>query len=351
MRLYIRSLIMYSVLDCQFFRRFGVEIELNTLNGIVKVLDKKKKEIPNGADHIAHMVNMAVGENVEIQPHGYNSNNSMWVVKPDSSCGIEVCTPVLKGWSGLKRLISVIEAFNDANVSADNRCSFHVHVNIKDLNMIQLASVISWYIKCEHVFMDSVPSRRKNSRYCQSIGMTDLFYDSFSIEPDMILRRVSNVKYYSLNAYHFLRGGGFSDQNDRKKTIEFRIGENDLCLDAFAAKNWVRLLLHFVEVTKDRGLPNQYSKGDPWSGLLWLEPQDVFKVLKFDQPCSDGLNQVKMWFIDRILKNGYDTGLHGIWSNEGRSAARSNFLEMINGIELETHESREELLYGEKYIK
>jgi hypothetical protein len=41
------------------------------------------------------------------------------MVKPDSSCGIEICSSILKGWRGLASLIKVIASFREAGIKAD----------------------------------------------------------------------------------------------------------------------------------------------------------------------------------------------------------------------------------------
>lgn len=342
---------MDRLLNCQNYRRFGVEIELNTSDGIIRKLDRNKGETPLGSDNVALLIRRVVKQPVEIQSWGYNYNNNHWIIKSDRSCGMEVCTPVLKGYNGLLQLIKVIEAFRNADLPADKRCSLHVHVDVSDLNSKQLASVIAWYIKCEHVFMDSVPPNRKLNRYCQMLSMTDDFHTEFNMNPYEIFRVVSKMKYYSLNAYHFFKGGGFDSYNTRKRTIEFRIGENEMCLDGFAAKNWIRLLLHFIEMTKNRKLPLPYQKGNHWTGLAWLEPSDVFSVLGFDQNCTEGLDQVKRWFVERIIINGYNNNMTGFWSNESRFYARQNFLKFIDGIDLSKNdlESRDAILYDKNY--
>ena len=343
---------MDRVFSCESYRKFGVEIELNTLDGSIKKLDLNKGEIPFGAAKIALLIRNTLKSNVEIQSWDHNYNNEFWIVKPDSSCGIEVCTPVLKGWSGLKNLIKIVEAFRSKNIQADERCSFHVHVNIGDLDVNQLGSVIAWYIKCEHVFMDAFPSSRKLNRYCQMLGMTNLFSTDTVLDPLFLISAISGAKYYSLNTYHFVKGGGFSYNNTRKKTIEFRIGENSMCTDGESVKNWIRLLLHFVDVAKDQPMPPAFEKGNSATGLLWLEPDEVFNFLKFNEPCSEGLKQVKKWFIKRILNNGFDTNLPGIWSNKARFFARKNFLKLLHNLDAncEYEDSRENILYDKKYI-
>lgn len=322
---------MDSPVNCKWLRRFGVELEVNTLNGIVRRPDTRAGEIPVGADYVANIIGLATGESVEIQGWDHVHNNTRWVVKPDNSCGIEVNSPVLKGWRGLKRLLTVVEALKDNGIRSDERCSLHVHINIADLSLRQLAAVVAYYIKCEHVFFDLVPPHRKNNRYCQLLGMTDLFEHDMNLSPEELIARVSGVKYYSMNTYHFYKGGGFSSENYRKKTIEFRIAEGAACLDPFIVKNWVRLLIHFVEVARQKHMPGRYKQGNPWTGLLWLNPKQVFQLLKFDQELSPGMQQVRDWFLQRAMQYAYDTGLEGVWSNAGRAVAWREYQELVQG--------------------
>jgi hypothetical protein len=226
-------------------------------------------------------------------------------------------------------------------------------VSIDDLSLRQLATVIAYYIKCEPVFFDAVPAHRKNNRYCQPIGMTDMFTHDYYMDPGEMIDRVSHVKYYSINAYQFMRGGGFTADNPNKKTLEFRIIENGACLDAFATKNWVRLFLHFVDVVKQKSLPRRYREGDPWSSLLWLNPKEVFALLKFDRPLSPGLTQVRNWFADRLTQHTR-CDLPGVWSEQGRSVALREAMDMtlVQGYTLsdDSDESYLERVYGKKYV-
>ncbi len=336
------------MLDCKCYRRWGAELELNTPSGIVVRPSASERQIAKGSDLVAYIVQKACEKSVKIIGWDHVYNNDDWIVKPDNSCGIEINTPVLKGWVGLKSLMKVSEALRTHYNKADDRCSLHVHVNIADLTKMQLASVIAHYIKCEHVFFDSVPASRKNNRYCTLIGLADNFDCTFDMVASDLITGIADVKYYSLNAFHFVKGGMFSINNERKKTIEFRIAEGSACLDPMYIKNWVRLILHFVETTKRLPIPKAYEAGDPWSGLAWLDPSDVMKLLGFDQELSPGLTQVRDWFYERIRMNGYDSDENGIWSNEGRKASRQEFMELYKATPRE--EARDETLWGERYI-
>ena len=337
--------------DYKSHRRFGVEIEVNTSDGIVKRPDAARREIPRGADNVARIVSMATKEKVKIIAWDHVHNNDHWIVKPDNSCGIEINSPILKGWLGLRKLMLVEDALKYNGIKSDNRCSLHVHVNIADLKPHELASVIAHYIKCEHVFFDSVPVSRKNNRYCQLIGMTDLFEHNFLMDHDDLISRISNTKYFSLNAYHFMRGGGFSSGNNRKQTLEFRIMEGGACLDSWSTKNWIRLLLHFVDVTRHLPVPPIYEEGNRWSSLLWLDVKDIFSMLKFDGELSPGLRQVRDWFVMRLLNNAR-SDLSGIWSNNGRAAAWNEISELSKIYLSQFGEwiMARDRLYGSKYV-
>ncbi len=330
--------------NCRSYRRFGVEIELNTLDGSVSRPNTENGEIPLGADLLAHIVHKATGDRVELQHWDYVHNNSDWVIKHDTSCGMEINSPVLKGWTGLKKLIRVVDLINKSSLNADKRCSLHVHINIADLTKQQLASVIAYYIKCEHVLFDSFPDHRKNNRYCQFLGASDMFSHDHPLDADDLIGKVSGTKYTSLNAYHFMRGGGFRKNNDRRLSVEIRMAENKGCVDPFFMKNWIRLLLHFFDVTKSLPMPYDYIEADPWSGLLWLDTPDVFRLLGFDNDdqLSDGLRQVRGWFINRLKENTL-CDLPGIWSKAGRYKSWTDIPDKFE-------EKDEDALYGERYI-
>jgi hypothetical protein len=198
-------------------------------------------------------VRKTTSEKVIVHKWGHDHNNDSWVVKPDGSCGMEVCSPVCKGWHGLKRVCKVIEAFsNEPKISADHRCSLHVHIDVSDLSIEQLCSVIAWWVKCEPVFLDSVPPSRKKNRYCQFIGLWDLFEENSTLSMDQLIKKFGNSKYGSLNTYHLKMG--------KRQTIEFRIMEGDCCKNPYMAKNWLRLLVHFVEPHLQAAAPGRIPR-------------------------------------------------------------------------------------------
>ncbi len=298
-------------------RRFGIELEINAFDGKNRPDPNQK---PAGIEQVCMLVAKHTYDGCEVREWEHTHNNEVWVVKPDSSCGMEVCTPIYKGAGGIKSICQVVEAFhNDPKVKVDDRCSVHIHVEVADLTADQIASVIAHWFKCEPVFMDSVPDTRKRNRYCQTMGFNNLVQVETRISAQDLIRKVGNVKYYSLNTKQMTQNG--------RKTIEFRIVEGAGCKDPYLIKNWIRLIVHFVEQTAKKPFPEEYKSGDPWSGFCWLDPDDVFKVLGFDPEnfdLSPGLEQTRNWFMARLQKNmSQDV-------NEGyRQFAYAEFLTML----------------------
>lgn len=340
-------------LSCMYYRRFGIEIEVNAFDGVAH---GQSGPPPKGIDHVGYVVSKVTKERAEIKPWHLTHNNNCWVLKPDGSAGIEICSPILKGWRDLLKCCQLVHEFSkDPEIDADERCSLHIHVNVNGISRKTIAKIIAYWIKCEPVFMDSVPSKRKLNRYCQLIGITDLFTHDFLMDSDEIIERLGKQKYTSMNTYHLARGS--------RSTIEFRIMENETCVDPFFVKNWVRLIVHFVEMASKLDYPPLYEEGDCWSSLLWLDTLDVLGILGFNgnYDLSPGLKQVRNWFLGKLKLNMINTGLPGIWSDIGRQISHDQ-LEMVLediykkegikiGFEHVYPQDLNESLYSEEYIK
>jgi hypothetical protein len=338
-------------------RRFGVEIELNALDSRdFKRTPLKKDELPLGVEYIGDLITKITNFPVEIKKHHHTHNNNAWVIKPDSSCGIEICPPPGKGWHSLKNTCKVVHAFReDPLIMLDHRCSLHVHVEVADCKSVgetdckksvDLAKILMYWIKSEGVFLDSVPMNRKRNKYCQCIGLLDLFECETPFNPEMIIKRMGNQKYFSMNSYHMIKGN--------RDTVEFRIMGNEGCDDPFVVKNWIRLLVHFVEMAKAAPLPQSYVTDDPWSGFAWLNPMEVMELLKFtpEHELSDGLTQTRNWFIGRLQKNIADNLTDGVFSSKGReiAAKQINELALKYNIKEEDVHPTDEMAYYTKNI-
>jgi len=295
-------------------RRFGVELELNSFDGENR---PPKGDQPIGMHEIAQVVAEASPDDgCEIRSWEHTHNNRRWVAKPDSSCGLELCSPPRKGWKGLKDILTVVRALRkDDRINSDSRCSVHVHIEVADLNETQIAAIVEWWVKCEPVIMDAMPMSRKRNRYCQLIGMNNTFQHNRQYSDQEIIQGVGDVKYYSMNTNQYTQGG--------RRTLEFRTIEGAGCQDAYLVKQWIRLIVHFVETAAAIGRHKPYHepKNDtdrfeitPWTGLAWMDPEHVFTFLGFNNASipalrkqseftlSKGMQQTSNWFVARMVK-------------------------------------------------
>jgi hypothetical protein len=251
--------------------RFGVEIELNSFDGLSKNDDSNQ---PSGIKHAAEIARSCLDESVDVTFWHTTINSSKWLVKPDSSCGIEVCSPILKGNNGLKSLKKVINAFkNDGRFTSDSRCSFHVHFELPSQDIDYLSSLIVYWMKCELFFYLLVPNIRKQNRYCQLMGMSDIFPDKVTLDKNLIFNKVSDYKFYSLSLYHF--------KKSNRNTVEFRIMDSSACLDADVAESWILLLNSFIN--KIRKFTIFDKNGLLTEPLVWLNACDVIDFLKINK--------------------------------------------------------------------
>lgn len=278
--------------------RFGVEIELNSLDGRNFVKNPLARgEMPAGIDRVAEVVRSA-GFPCDVHDWRYDHNPTGWSCKPDNSCGIEVCSPVidLRGLTGLATVMDALSA--DSSLSVDDRCSLHVHLELSGMECDEfLGSILAWWIKCEHVFFDFAHPYRKNNRYCRPIGVTDIFDSEDLVVSEALCRRLS-FKYLSINTYHLF--------NRRRPTIEFRIAEGTK--DSSFAINWIRLLLVFSERALSSGLPKDY---------LWLSPCDVLDFMNLDA-------DLEGWFLGRLVSN-CTGGTSEFFSRTGRVHAMGSY--------------------------
>jgi hypothetical protein len=289
-------------LSFQSVRRFGVEFEYNAFDKRSRPEQGKRVA---GIFVVAKEVEKHCEQGVEIRDYEHTSKNERWVVKPDSSCGMEVVTPPLKGWRGLLQTCRVVEGISQhPQIEADHRCSVHVHVEVADLSEEQLSSLICHWIKCEPIFLDMMPTERKRNRYCQHIGLSNRLTPGTRHSMKSWVEEIGDVKYYSMNTHQMRRS------NYERKTVEFRVCEAGGCKDPYLVKNWVRLLLHFVEMCKKRPIPENYEKGRPplTNGIVWLDLEDVLTVLGFSNnppqyELSHGLTQIRNWMLARLAKN------------------------------------------------
>jgi len=280
--------------------KFGVEIEVGQSPSF------------KGADLSNYVTDLMIskGFKAESRPWQYTSDNSSWVCKPDSSCGIEICSPVLffEELNEISKLFNLIKY--EKSILIDDRCAIHVHLDVsKFIDSFyspseELCSILAWWIKCEHIFMDFAAKSRKRNKYCRCIGLTDYFSHDDVVLPETVFKKMSN-KYLTLNTFHSF--------NKRRRTIEFRLAEStfDFCF----LQNWVSTIFCFAESALKAGTPNNYC---------WISPVNFFDFMKFES------ENLRNWFVGRTIQNCGN--IHsGFWCFDSRKEVFSEYLDFFSG--------------------
>ena len=287
-------------------RRFGVELE--TSNTLTK---SKVKTILKGLSDHSSLVTK----------YQLSTENKYWHVKDDATCGpqgrmgpkgVEIASFVGKGMNDLQHIAEVAEGLYKAGSRTNENCGLHIHAEAIDISPEQLGVILAHWIKIESILSMSMPLSRYENPYCRKwseiilLGLggdndiRNLSWPSLNL---WNLLRPANLNYYenedrrvTLNLVNYARAD-FHKTNHRK-TIELRWPEGTL--NSRDIKCWVRLFLNFIDICKDRPMPNNllHANLDETLTYLGLNHDENFTIF------SEGLHDTKTWFLERILENG-----------------------------------------------
>lgn len=263
-------------------RRFGVELEYNAFDN--KSRSRTLNDLPDGIYDMALRLQKASNKTVEINKWSYTSNNKNWVLKPDSSCGIEICSPPFRGIYGFEEFYRVLNDFVLAKeIKSDDRCSMHVHIEIEDFKLNNLMFMIEKWINFELFFFMLTGSQRWLNQYCIPLGFNKNFDASKPMTLVELMDKLSDYKYYSINLFHYVK--------NRKKTIEFRCMGNEACVNPDDAANWCKLLLCFVDRCKEQSQFNPLQ-------IKYVTISEAIKFLDLDNYFQD--DSIKFWIISKL---------------------------------------------------
>lgn len=262
-------------------RRFGVEFEFN--NFVENSVDRTQRAVKEVIDR--------TGQFSEIRPWEHTIDNfDLWVVKTDSSCGIEVVTPPISGPNALKNIGQVIDGLAEIKARYNERCGLHVHVDLSDFEFNQMCILLMYWIKIETVIMNAHPAHRRNNQYCRPLN--DNIPNWQQDHP-----YTCNEVYRAFNRYRGALNTGYWES---RKTLEWRMG--DMSLDSEDVKNRVRFLLWFVDIAKIMPQPenlNWFSSKQTMSflGLLGSNNPKIKKIF------SPAIHSMKAWILNRLEQN------------------------------------------------
>jgi len=173
---------------------------------------------------------------------GYDhSHGEVWHLKTDSSCGLELASPVLtwEDWTAVEEILGVL---NHRGAEVNNACGMHVHHEVSDFTEVHLRRLLMLWAAYEKGLAGFVDPSRVNNRFCQSLSSQSTEFNRLVTQLIPLSRMRMFVqalgKYRTLNCMNWWRNG----------TVEVRLYQGTL--DPKATGFWVALTQQFVELAK-----------------------------------------------------------------------------------------------------
>ena len=183
----------------------------------------------------------------------YVGDSSQWVFHEDNSlrrlpeCGEFVSRPLsLKGCKAALRELQDLSIQKGTVVKHSIRTSYHVHRNVLDLHISQIASIVTLYILLETSLYSICGPHRKGNVFCQPINdcnghlfeLRNFFTSCEKASPYLYNLRDNGRKYIALNTKSMFEKG----------TVEFRAHEGTFDIDRIL--HWVTVIDRLVEYAK-----------------------------------------------------------------------------------------------------
>lgn len=217
------------VLDYNFTRRFGVEIEAYNCT----------KEI---------LIRELRGAGINVVFEGYtHQTTEHWKLVSDSSLNgndtFELVSPILEGEAGLEELETVCWVLDLCDVKVNDSCGFHVHMDASGFGMETWKNLALTYKHLEPVIDSFMPGSRRDNQYCQSLrGISETAIREASTITG--LQQVfNNRRYYKLNLEAY----------SRHRTVEFR--QHSGTTNFTKMEKWIRFLNGLVTFASAASLP------------------------------------------------------------------------------------------------
>jgi hypothetical protein len=166
-----------------------------------------------------------------------------WRVKPDSSCGHELITPILGSYEDFDRLATALEILKRHGARITTRCGLHVHYGMQSFSFDQVRRVLGFFARHEETMFSLVDPARRNNRYCKR------------------LENVEDVIKHGSDAWsdEFRHSWINGQAHRRHNTVELRLLEGTLELDAI--RGWTFLGMAMVVAAATRPVRVRGSTG------------------------------------------------------------------------------------------
>jgi hypothetical protein len=317
-------------------RRFGVEIEVSnnvTKQQIGQAIQEYEITYKNPSHKRMRSVRVTTG----LAGWAQTRKNSYWHVKYDSTCGPlgknidsgwEIASYIGSGIGDIDHISRLARFLNNFGLETNLNCGLHIHIEVKDFSSIEIGILLARWLKVEELLIKICHSSRKQNEYCKSLrsvleqrkktgSFMKLIDDSFNgtnyigspldlwaiLHPLDLGVHNNQEKKVTLNTVGFAISQFNPDYS--RPTIELRLPES--LLDEKHVKNWIRLILNFVETSKvsnkcPRCLTPSLNLSEILS-YLGLSDDNGFMILEHE------LLSTKVWFLNKIIECSNDQNL------------------------------------------
>lgn len=206
-----------------------------------------------------HKTDGDVGIEIEVEGERLPKLGKYWKMEHDGSLrGPENIEYVLERPMSLKdarialKYLSVQYNKNNSDVHDSVRAGVHVHINVQDLNIIELYNFMTLYLILEEVLVKHCGEHREGNLFCLRTGDADYLLTQLqNAAEDKNFRQLvtDQLRYSSMNVKALGTYG----------SLEFRAmrGTRDLEL----IYNWAAVLLNLREVAKQYPSPDKIIEG------------------------------------------------------------------------------------------
>jgi hypothetical protein len=291
-------------------RRFGVEYEVsNNLSKkeIGKIVSQFEK--CNGKDKKVKVTSGKEGWAQSI-------SNNFWHVKFDRTCGPlgkqfdfgwEIASYVGQGLKDSYKIANLTRHLKENGAEVNLNCGLHIHVEVADFESVNMGILYARWLKIEDFLISICHPSRKNNLYCMPIrnkfeNYRYLFMNTESLDPIELYYFLSptnidvhnnHEKRVTLNSVNFATHQ--LKPHFSRNTIELRLPE--FLLDENHVRNWIHLILNFVEVSKRSNfMPKDLNPCNRLSDvLLYLGLSDSSDFCILDKDLHD----LKIWVLNK----------------------------------------------------
>jgi len=176
-----------------------------------------------------------------------------------SVSGMEFISPILYGDEGLQEVFNFLEFTNGFTV--DNTCGYHLHIDVRDENPVQLRHIVYAYAKTYETWKRLVASHRPFNSYCARTQYSAEEIRAYNHNIVNYFRGCSRYAWFNVNAY------------EKYKTFEIRLHEGTMHYKTIIY--WAMAHTRFVDAVKDM----RYEEIDRLLDGAAIQQFDVLKAI------------------------------------------------------------------------